>query len=60
MGNPKDPTAAEPLLDKLFLVNLEMDISEGENLIEKFPEEAERLKNLHDTWLKEVREEMNK
>jgi len=60
MGNPRDPTAEEPLGDKLFLVNLEMDISEAKNLIEEYPEEADRLKELHDQWLKSVREEMNK
>ncbi len=44
---------------KLFLANLKMDISETENLIEKYPQEAEKLKVLHDDWLKQVRKEMD-
>ena len=35
-----------------------VDISETENLIEKHPEEAEKLKVLHDNWLEQVRNEM--
>ncbi|HEC42206.1 MAG TPA: DUF229 domain-containing protein [Bacteroides sp.] len=60
IGNPRDPTLSEPLKDKLFLANLKMDISEQENLLEKYPEEGKRLQELHDNWLKEVRKEMNK
>jgi len=44
--------------DKLFLSNLKMDISENENLAEKYPEEVKRLKTLHDKWIKNVKKEM--
>lgn len=60
IGNPKERIKGqEPIKDKLFLANLKMDISETENLIDKYPEEAEKLKVLHDSWLKQVRKEMN-
>jgi arylsulfatase A-like enzyme len=60
LGNPYDPTMqAEPLEDKLFLVNLAMDISEEENLAEKFPEITYKLNQLHGDWLLQVRKEMN-
>ncbi len=60
MGNPKDPTLqAEPLDEKLYLVNLAMDISEKENLADKFPEITEKLQKIHKDWLLKVKEEMN-
>ena len=45
--------------DKLFLANLEIDITEKTNLAEKYPEETKELKALHDQWIKKVQEEMN-
>ncbi len=61
IGNPKERIRGKkPITDKLFLANLQMDISETENLIGKYPEEAKKLKMLHDTWLEEVKNEMNK
>jgi arylsulfatase A-like enzyme len=61
IGNPRDPTMfPETLKDDLFLANLEMDISEKENLIDQFPQEAKRLQAMHEKWLKKVRKEMNK
>ena len=61
IGNPKERIKdQEPIKDKFFLANLKMDISETKNLIDNYPEEAEKLKVLHDNWLKEVKSEMNK
>jgi arylsulfatase A len=61
IGNPKERIKdQEPIKDKLFLANLKMDISETENLIDSYPEEAEKLITLHKAWLKEVKSEMNK
>ena len=61
IGNPSDPTMLpDKLEDELFLTNLAMDISEKENLIEKFPDQAKRLQSIHDDWLKKVRKEMKK
>jgi arylsulfatase A-like enzyme len=61
IGNPRERIKnQEPIKDKLFLANLKMDISETENLIEKYPEEANKLNALHDSWLKEVKNEMSR
>lgn len=61
IGNPKERIKdKEPLTDKLFLANLNMDISETNNLIGKYPGEAKELELLHNEWLKKVKGEMNK
>jgi arylsulfatase A len=43
--------------EKVFLSNLADDVSETNNLAEKFPEAVERLTRLHDEWAKEVEEQ---
>jgi hypothetical protein len=59
LGNPKDPTNPESISeeDKLFLVNLEEDISESTNLAEDRPEVLERLLALRNEFRKELGEE---
>ncbi len=59
-GNPKDPVSRKDLPEEMFLSNLKMDISEKENLIEEYPDQAIMLKAIHDEWLKDVRKEMDK
>jgi len=56
LGNPRDTSQKAPITakDKLFLVNLAEDISEMKNLAADNPEVVERLKSLHDDWVKEV------
>jgi len=54
IGYPQDPTMDKPLKDKLYLTNLAQDISESENLAEKYPLEVKRLEKLHAQWLAEV------
>lgn len=58
IGNPKDTNPEMELTEKLFLSNLKMDVTEKENLLDKYPKHAKRLKALHDKWLTDVREEM--
>ena len=43
--------------DKLFLINLDEDISESKNMIDQYPDQAQKLKELHDKWIKEVQKE---
>jgi len=60
IGNPKERIhGIEKSFGKLFLSNLRMDISEKDNLVEKFPGQVEQLKQLHDEWLKNLKAEMN-
>jgi arylsulfatase A len=59
IGNAKERLKeGEIREDKLFLSNLKMDISEKENLSEKYPDEVKKLKTLHDEWIKGVKKEM--
>ncbi len=53
IGNPLDPSRKYPLdpdSDALFLVNLEMDISESRNLAAEYPEQLEAMKQLYLQW----------
>jgi arylsulfatase A len=56
LGNPRDTSNKAPITakDKLFLVNLTEDVSEMKNLAADNSEVVERLKALHDKWVKEV------
>ncbi|OKL42223.1 sulfatase [Pontibacter flavimaris] len=64
IGNVTEPlakgesSAAE--LPKLFLVNLEEDVSEKRNVAAEHPERVEELLQLHQAWIKKVRAEMKK
>ena len=53
LGNPKDNSNKAPIGkgDKLFLTNLEKDISEMKNVAEDYPETVKRLKALRDEYL---------
>ena len=57
IGNPRDPTRKSPLGkdDKLFLVNLSLDVGEQKNLRYTHPDELKRLKSIHDRWVKDLR-----
>ena len=57
MGNPNDTSEKAPITDddKLFLVNLEEDITEMTNIAKAHPEVVERLKKLHDDWFETVK-----
>ena len=52
IGNPQDPVNPQSITasDSLFLSNLKMDISESKNLIDKYPQVAEELRKLHDSY----------
>lgn len=54
IGNPKDPTMDRPLKDKLYLTNLDKDITESENLAEQYPQKVKQLEKLHDHWIAEI------
>lgn len=59
IGNPQERIRGQKeSFGELFLSNMSMDVSEKENLIGKYPEEAKQLRKLHDEWLKEVKKEM--
>jgi arylsulfatase A-like enzyme len=60
IGNPKERIhGKQESFGELFLTNLSMDISEKENMIKKFPNEVQQLQSLHNSWLKQVKAEMN-
>ena len=61
IGNVKEPMGREesPDLADLFLVNLDDDVAEQNNLQESNPEKSKELKALHDTWLKSVNLEID-
>ena len=53
IGNPRDPSNKYPLdpeRDKLFLSNLEMDISEKDNLAQAYPQKVKELIQLYLKW----------
>lgn len=61
IGNVNEPlakgeTAAK--LPELFLVNLDKDISEEQNVAKKHRDKVKELLNLHKDWIKDVRTEM--
>lgn len=60
IGNVHEPSGSpkKHQLDPLFLVNLERDISEQENLAKSNPKKLEELLKLHKEWLKSVQQEM--
>jgi len=53
LGNPKDNSKKAPIgkNDKLFLANLEKDISEMKNVAEDYPETVKRLQALRDEYM---------
>jgi arylsulfatase A len=53
LGNPEDTSKKGPIgeKDKLFLVNLGIDIGETTNVVEKHPEKVAEMKALYDSWL---------
>jgi arylsulfatase A-like enzyme len=56
IGNPNDTSHKAPLGkdDKLFLVNLEEDVSEMQNLAAQYPELVTKLEELHEAWANEL------
>ena len=52
IGNPRDTSNKAPIgkKDKLFLANLEQDLTEMVNLAPENPDQVQRLKELHDRW----------
>ncbi len=59
LGNPQDPSKKAPLTaaDRLFLANLENDVSETTNVASEHPEIVARLKKLHEEWVRQVEEQ---
>ncbi|HET8737978.1 MAG TPA: sulfatase-like hydrolase/transferase, partial [Pricia sp.] len=63
IGNVREPQGKEGQkadLPKLFLVNLDNDISEQNNLAASHPKKLDALLELHKTWLISVRAEKSK
>lgn len=62
IGNVNEPKgkAEKTDLPKLFLANLDDDISEKNNLAESNPKKLHELLELHKTWLNSVRSEKGK
>lgn len=60
IGNVNEPSGSGPKinLEKLFLVNLDNDISEKSNLAKSNPKKMNELLQLHNSWIKSVRSEM--
>ena len=60
IGNVREPIGkGEKIdLDKLYLVNLDNDIGEKNNLAKSDPEKLNELLQLHTSWIKSVRSEM--
>ena len=58
IGNPRDTSGKAPITaaDKLFLSNLDADVSEMKNLAEERPEIVVRLSKLHDEWVEDVKD----
>ncbi|MFV2067554.1 MAG: sulfatase [Pirellulales bacterium] len=56
IGNPKDTSHKAPITknDRRFLVNLEQDVTEMENIADKNAAIVKRLESLHDAWAKEI------
>ena len=56
LGNPRDTSKKAPLTkqDKLFLTNLDEDVSEMNNLAGEHPDVVERLKQLRDQYADEI------
>lgn len=45
----------DPVRDKYFLVNLELELTETRNLAGQYQDKVEELKTLHDQWFRGVR-----
>ncbi len=60
IGNPNEPLSSggKMDLDKLFLANLDEDISEKKNLADSNPEKIKELMSLHQDWLKSIQSEV--
>ncbi len=56
LGNPRDRSDKAPITkdDKLFLVNLGEDISEMTNIAKDHLEVVDRLKKIHDEYVKDI------
>ena len=54
IGNPKDTSNKAEVTENYFLSNLVEDVSEMKNMASKNSEVVERLKGLHEAWLKDV------
>ncbi len=61
IGNVREPTSTGERtdVDQLFLLNLENDISEKNNLVKSNPEKLQELLKVHESWLKSVHKEMD-
>jgi arylsulfatase A-like enzyme len=61
IGNVNEPSGQgeKNNLDKLFLVNLDNDIGEKNNLAKSNPKKLNELLALHKAWIKSVSSEMN-
>jgi len=59
LGNPQDTSKKAPLTpaDRLYLANLENDVSETTNVASEHPEIVARLKRSHEEWVKQVEEQ---
>jgi arylsulfatase A-like enzyme len=57
IGNPQDTSNKAPITeaDKLFLSNLETDVTEMTNMAADHPEIVKRLKAEHDEWIASVK-----
>lgn len=62
MGNVREPTGKAEKIDlpRLFLANLDEDVSEQTNLVGSNPKRVDELLGLHKAWLKSVRSEKGK
>lgn len=62
IGNAREPssTGKKINVDPLFLVNLDKDVAEQNNLASSNPQKLTELLELHKSWLKSVRSEMKK
>ncbi|MFT7034098.1 MAG: arylsulfatase A-like enzyme, partial [Cyclobacteriaceae bacterium] len=60
IGNGNEPSTdgSKIEVDKIFLVDLDKDISEKKNLAKDNPKKLKELMKLHESWLKSVRSEM--
>jgi len=62
IGNVNEPAgnAKKIDLEELYLVNLDRDIGEKNNLAKSDPKKMNELLQLHNSWIKAVRSEMKK
>jgi arylsulfatase A-like enzyme len=60
IGNGNEPSTdgSKIEVDKIYLVDLDKDISEKKNLADDNPKKLKELMKLHESWLKSVRSEM--